>query len=174
MMRRPDQHGIAGPSLRIAGEIRSPARYATSSRSSRSSNWKGELVVIEERKVRSLYFDQGNCIAAHTNVPEERLGEDALSAFGVVTREATRESDRGIEHERQSLRRDGDRARLRLTRRLYPMMARQVEEVFYAALHVADGMFYFFDKYDEAAIGRRHKLERRHDADEGALVAWTR
>jgi hypothetical protein len=48
------------------------------------------------------------------------------------------------------------------------MMARQVEEVFYAALHVGDGMFYFFDRYDEATIGRRHNLNASLMLMEGA------
>jgi hypothetical protein len=38
------------------------------------------------------------------------------------------------------------------------MMARQVEEVFYAAVHVSEGSFYFFDRYDEKNIVRRHNL----------------
>jgi len=52
--------------------------------------------------------------------------------------------------------------------RLYPMMARQVEEVFYAALHVADGTFYFYDRFDDAAIGRRHALNAAMLLMEGA------
>jgi len=167
MMRRPEQHGVAAPSLRIAGEIRSPGALCDIISLLSQSNWKGELVVIEERKVRSLYFDQGNCIAAHTNVPEERLGE-TLFLFGVVTRE---QLDKAIAASSSSGKRFGETA-IELDfvspEELYPMMARQVEEVFYAALHVADGMFYFFDKYDESAIGRRHNLNAGMMLMEGA------
>ena len=38
------------------------------------------------------------------------------------------------------------------------MMARQVEEVFYAALRVGDGAFYVFDRYDESLLPRRHTM----------------
>lgn len=136
------------------------------------SGWKGELVVIEERKVRSLYFDAGNVIGAHTNVPEERLGE-TLFRFGVVTRE---QLDKAVAASSGTGKRFGEAAidlDFVSPEELYPMMARQVEEVFYAALHVADGMFYFFDRYDEAAIGRRHALNAGMLLMK-ALVAWTR
>jgi hypothetical protein len=38
------------------------------------------------------------------------------------------------------------------------MMARQVEEMFYAAVHVSEGAFYFFDRFDEKNILMRHNL----------------
>jgi hypothetical protein len=38
------------------------------------------------------------------------------------------------------------------------MMARQVEEVFYSAVHVSEGSFFFFDRFDEKNILRRHNL----------------
>ena len=132
------------------------------------SNWKGELVIIEERKVRSLYFDSGNVIGAHTNVPEERLGE-TLFRFGVVTREQLEKAVACVDRRRGK--RFGERRSSSISsapEELYPMMARQVEEVFYAALHVADGMFYFFDRFDEAALGRRHNLNAGMMLMEGA------
>ena len=41
---------------------------------------------------------------------------------------------------------------------LFPMMARQVEEVFYAALRVGEGAYYVFDRYDETLLARRHNM----------------
>ena len=41
---------------------------------------------------------------------------------------------------------------------LFQMMGRQVEEVFYAAVHVARATFYLFDGLDEARAARRHHL----------------
>jgi hypothetical protein len=41
---------------------------------------------------------------------------------------------------------------------LFPLMARQVEEVFYTVLQLSSGTFYFFDRYDEKAISHRHNL----------------
>ena len=42
--------------------------------------------------------------------------------------------------------------------KLFAMMAQQVEEVFFAAVHVSEGAFYFFDRFDEKNILRRHSL----------------
>jgi len=167
VMRRPEQHGVVSASLRLAGEIKTPGALCDIISLVAQSNWKGELVVIEERKVRSLYFDTGNVIGAHTNVPEERLGE-TLFRFGVVTRE---QLEKAVAASSTSGKRFGEAAidlDFVSAEELYPMMARQVEEVFYAALHVADGMFYFFDRYDEAVLGRRHNLNAGMMLMEGA------
>ena len=167
IMRRPEQHGIAQASLKLAGEIKSPGALCDIIALVAQSNWKGELVVIEERKVRSLYCDAGNIIGAHTNVPEERLGE-TLFRFGVVTRE---QLERAVAASSGTGKRFGEAA-IELDfvtpGELYPMMARQVEEVFYAALHVADGMFYFFDRFDESMLARRHTLNAGMLLMEGA------
>jgi hypothetical protein len=167
IMRRPEQHGITAASLKLAGEIKSPGALCDIISLIAQSNWKGELVVMEERKVRSLYTDAGNIIGAHTNVPEERLGE-TLFRFGVVTRE---QLEKAVVASSGTGKRFGEAA-IELDfvtpGELYPMMARQVEEVFYAALHVADGMFYFFDRFDETMLGRRHNLNASMMLMEGA------
>ena len=41
---------------------------------------------------------------------------------------------------------------------LFPMMARQLEEVFYTVLQVSSGSFYFFDRFDDKAVLHRHNL----------------
>jgi hypothetical protein len=48
------------------------------------------------------------------------------------------------------------------------MMARQVEEVFYGAVHVARAMFYLFDRFDEARVVRRYHLSTGQLLMEGA------
>lgn len=164
-MRRPDRPGAA--ILKLAGEVKTPGALCDIVALIAQSNWKGELVVLDERRVRSLFFDGGNVIGAHTNVPEERLGE-TLYRFGVVTRD---QLDKAVAASSTSGKRLGETAvDLDFVSReqLYPMMARQVEEVFYAAIHVGDGMFYFFDRFDEAALGRRHNLNAGMLLMEGA------
>lgn len=165
MMRRPDRPGNAV--LRVAGEVRTPGALCDIVALIAQSNWQGELVSIEEKRMRSLFFDNGNVIGAHTNVPEERLGE-TLYRFGVVTRE---QLEKVIASSSTSGKRFGELA-IELDfvspEELYPMMARQVEEVFYAAIHISDGMFYFFDKFDEKALGRRHNLNAGMLLMEGA------
>lgn len=153
--------------LRLAGEIKTPGALCDVIAMIAQSGWKGELTAMSEGKVRSLYFDAGAVIGAHTNVPEERLGE-TLYRFGVVTRE---QLESAVKASSQSGKRFGEAA-IELDfvspEELYPMMARQVEEVFYAALHIAEGTFFFYDRFDEAQLGRRHSLNAGMMLMEGA------
>jgi hypothetical protein len=166
LMRRPAKTG-GSPTLRLAGEIKTPGALCDIIALVAQSGWKGELIVIEEKKARSIYFEGGLVVGAQTNVSEERLGE-TLFRFGVVTRA---QLDEAIKKAAQSGKRFGEMA-MELAfvspEELFPMMARQVEEVFYATLHVADGVFYFFDQYDEKALPRRHNLNAGGLLMEGA------
>lgn len=166
LMRKPDKVAAQG-TLRLAGEIKSPGALCDIVALVAQSSWKGELAVIEDQKLRSIYFDQGLIVGAQTNVPEERLGE-TLFRFGVVTRAQLEEA---IERSNASGKRFGEVA-MELAfvspSELFPMMARQVEEVFYSAIHVADGVFYFFDKFDEKILPRRHNLNAGALLMEGA------
>jgi hypothetical protein len=153
--------------LRLAGEIKTPGALCDVIAMIAQSGWKGELIAIDEGKIRSLYFDAGSVIGAQTNVPEERLGE-TLYRFGVVTRE---QLETTIKASTKTGKRFGEAAvelAIVSPEQLYPMMARQVEEVFYAALHVADGTFYFYDRFDDSAVGRRHALNAGMLLMEGA------
>jgi hypothetical protein len=164
VMRR-DKAGNA--SLKLAGELKAPGAICDIVSLIAQSNWKGELVILEEKKARSIYFDAGSIVGAQTNVPEERLGE-TLFRFGVVTRE---QLDEAVRKSAASGKRFGEAAielEFVTLEELYPMMARQVEEVFYATLHVAEGMFYFFDKFDEKTLVRRHNLNAGGMLMEGA------
>ena len=166
LMRRPSKTGTA-PTLRLAGEIKTPGALCDIIALVAQSNWRGELIAIEEQKTRSIYFDGGLVVGAQTNVPAERLGE-TLFRFGVVTRE---QLDEAIRKAAQSGKRFGEMA-MELAfvgpQELFPMMARQVEEVFYAAIHVSDGVFYFFDQFDEKVLARRHNLNAGGLLMEGA------
>lgn len=161
------EYPIAGPVLKLAGEICSPGALCDIAALIAQANWKGELIVLDEAGARSIYFDAGHVVGAVTNVPDERLGE-TLYRFGVVTRE---QLDEAIHASAASGKRLGEAA-IELdfvtAEDLFPMMARQVEEVFYAALHVSDGMFYFFDRYDDKNLVRRHNLNAGALLMEGA------
>ena len=143
--------------LKLAGEIRTPGALADIVSLASQSGWRGELIVLAEAGNRSFFFDGGTIIAATTTVPDERLGE-VLYRFGLITREQL-ETILGITA--QSGKRLGEVAvesGIVSAEKLFAMMAQQVEEVFFAAVHVADGAFYFFDRFDEKNILRRHSL----------------
>ncbi|HWL86709.1 MAG TPA: DUF4388 domain-containing protein [Polyangiaceae bacterium] len=156
----------AAPVLKLAGEIRTPGALCDVVALIAQSNWHGELVVIEESGARSLLFDAGTLVNATSTVPSERLGE-TLYRFGVVTKE---ELERIILVSNASGKRLGEAA-IELdfvtAEELYPMMSRQAEEIFYGALRVGDGMFYFYDRYDEKSI-LRHNLHTAGLLMEGA------
>ena len=143
--------------LKLAGEIRTPGALADIVSLASQSGWRGELIVLAEAGNRSFFFDGGTIIAATTTVPEERLGE-VLYRFGVITRE---QLETIVAITAQSGKRLGEVAvesGIVSAEKLFAMMAQQVEEVFFAAVHVADGAFYFFDRFDEKNILRRHNL----------------
>lgn len=143
--------------LKLAGEIRTPGALADIVALASQSGWRGELIVLAEAGNRSFFFDSGTIIAATTTVPDERLGE-TLYRFGVITRE---QLETIVAATAQSGKRLGEVAvetGIVTAEKLFSMMAQQVEEVFFAAVHVSDGAFYFFDRFDEKNILRRHSL----------------
>jgi hypothetical protein len=143
--------------LKMAGEIRTPGAICDVIALAAQSQWTGEIVVVDESSSRSIYLDAGTVVGASTNVASERLGE-TLYRFGVVTRE---QLDKILASTNQSGKRLGEAAielEFVSPEELFPMMARQVEEVFYAALRVAEGAFYVFDRYDETQLPRRHNM----------------
>jgi hypothetical protein len=153
--------------LKLAGEIRTPGGICDVIALLQQSGWTGELAVYGDETLRSIYFDGGNVIGATTNVIEERLGE-TLYRFGVVTRE---QLEQAIKEASTSGKRLGEAAidlDFVTPEELYPMMTRQVEEVFYRALQVSDGFFYFFDRFDEKNLVRRHNLNAGALLMEGA------
>ena len=153
--------------LKLAGEIYAPGALCDVVALVAQSSWKGELIIISEAGTRSMYFDQGNVIGAATNVADERLGE-MLFQFGVVTRE---QLESIVSASAGTGKRIGEAA-IELgfvtAEEMYPMMAKQVEAVFYAALRESEGAFYFFDRFDEKNIGRRHNLNAGGLLMEGA------
>lgn len=143
--------------LKLAGEIRTPGALCDIVALASQSGWRGELVVITDAGNRSFYFDGGALIGASTTVPDERLGE-TLYRFGEVTRD---QLDTIVRASIETGKRFGEVAietGIVAAEKLFAMMARQVEEVFFAAVHVSDGAFYFFDRFDEKAILRRHNI----------------
>jgi len=153
--------------LKLAGEIRKPGVLYDVVGLLAQSQWRGELVVYEEAGVRSIFVDRGAVVGAITSVAEERLGE-VLYRSGVITRE---QLETLVTASTRTGKRLGEAA-IELSfvdvSTLYPMMARQVEEVFFGALAVRTGSFYFFDRFDEKLIQHRQSLNAGALMMEGA------
>ncbi len=149
--------GADARALRLAGEVRTPGALCDVVAMIAQGSWSGELVVLEEQTKRTIHFERGNIVGATTNVEGERLGE-ILWRFGAITRSQLDEVVRSVE---KSGKRFGEAA-MELefvgSEELYRMTARQVEEVFYAAVHVGNATFYLFDGLDESKLQQRHHL----------------
>jgi len=149
--------GSQGRSLRLAGEVRTPGALCDVVAMIAQGSWSGELVVLEEQSKRAIHFERGNIVAATTSVASERLGE-ILWRFGAITRSQLDEVVRSAE---KSGKRIGEAAvELEFVgpEELWRMTARQVEEVFYGAVHVGNATFYLFDGLDETKLQQRHHL----------------
>jgi hypothetical protein len=149
--------GEGGRLLRLAGQVRVPGGLCDVVAIIGQGSYTGELFLFEEDTARTIYFDGGNVVAATTNVLAERLGE-ILWRFGAITRD---QHDQIVRAAEKTGKRIGDTAvELEFVGadELFRMMARQVEEVFYASVHVADAVFYFLDGFDERNLTRRHHL----------------
>ena len=144
-------------SLRLAGEVRTPGALCDVVALIAQAGWGGELVVLQEGTSRSLFFEGGQVVGASTTEPGEKLGE-VLWRFGAITREQLEEALRTAEKSGKRLGETALELEFVGTEELLRMMTRQVEEVFYGAVHVAEAMFYLFDRFDEARLGRRHHL----------------
>ncbi len=152
---RPEGREVAA--LKMAGEIRAPGAICDVVALAAQSSWTGEIVVLDADSQRSIFLDGGAVVGATTHMEAERLGE-TLYRFGVITRA---QLDAVISSSTETGKRLGETAidlEFVSPSELFPMMARQVEEVFYAALRVAEGVFYVFDRYDETLLARRHNM----------------
>jgi len=124
--------------LKLAGEICTPGALSDIVALAAQSGWRGQLIVLTEAGNRSLFFESGTIIAASTTVPEERLGE-TLYRFGLITREQLETIVRTTAETGKRLGEVAVETGLVSAEKLFAMMAQQVEEVFFAAVHVSDG-----------------------------------
>jgi hypothetical protein len=160
VMRRVGEDGkptaVEG-SLKLSGEITSAAALCDIVSMIGQIGWTGELTVFEGSGAnRSVFFDRGSVIGAQSTHEGERLGE-VLYRYGALTQEQVAQVAKAVTGEV----RFGEAAiRMGLLTReqLFSLIGRQVEEIVYAVLRVASGMFYFVDRFDEARLTSRQNL----------------
>jgi hypothetical protein len=143
-----------GAVVKLAGEVITRGTLCDVVSLIDHAGWKGELVVMDGLTSRSIFFDHGHVIGAHSTAEGERLGE-ILYQYGALTAEQV-ESCTQIEGKRF-----GDAAVELgfITRdKLYQLMGKQSEEIVFKTLLVGDGMFYFLDRYDESRLMSRHNI----------------
>jgi hypothetical protein len=166
------QAGEVARPLRLAGEVRAPGGLCDVVSTIAQGAYSAELTVFEalesppqrphQESVRSILFDHGNVVGASSTAPGERLGE-ILWRFGAITRE---QLDEVVSAAERTGKRVGEAAiELEFVEpeELFVMMGRQVEEIFYAAVHLGRASFFLFDGLDE-------NLALRHPLSAGQLL----
>jgi hypothetical protein len=151
------RRGASPRALRFAGQVKSPGALFDVLAMIEQGSYGGELLLLEKDTERSLFFERGHVIGATSNVPAEGLGE-VLWRFGAITRDQLDEVVRTAESAGKKVAETAIDLEFVGPEELFKMMARQVEEVFYKAVHVERAAFYLFDTFDEVRLARRHQL----------------
>jgi hypothetical protein len=151
------RRGAAPRALRLAGQVRTPGALCDVVQMIEQGSYGGELLLIEDDTERSIFFERGRVIGAATNAPRESLGE-ILWRFGAITRDQLDEVVRTAETIGKRVAETAIDLEFVGPEELFEMMSRQVEEVFYGAVHVEHAAFYLFDAFDEARLTRRQPM----------------
>ncbi|MGC4069332.1 MAG: hypothetical protein QM784_32725 [Polyangiaceae bacterium] len=145
--RRDEQDGRV---VRLAGEVTHPGALCDIIAMLGQTGWRGELYVVERDVERSLFFDQGNILGVSTSAEDEHLGA-VMYRFGAIAKEQYS----AIMSRVRSGARFGDAAvdlAVSSREQIYAHIRRQIEEVTFSALLVADGMYYFLDGFDDSRL----------------------
>jgi hypothetical protein len=148
---------VDGRACLLAGELRTPGAICDIVSFVAHAGWRGELVVMDGLTSRSIYFDQGQVVGAASTVERERLGL-VLYRYGILDEEQLQACSTAVD---DGLMRFGEAA-VRFgyvsRERLFNLMPRQTEEIFYGLVLVTTGMFYFLDGFEEAVLSSRQQL----------------
>src|SRR5262249_22622362 len=128
-----------GAIVRLAGEVTAPGALCDVVGLIAQAGWPGELLVVDGEKTRSVFFEGGNVVAAQSNAPGERIGE-ILYRFGALTTEQVIEVSERVTPQRRFGETAVDLGFI-TRERLFELMGKRAEEIVYATLLVADGMF---------------------------------
>jgi hypothetical protein len=145
-----------GAIVRLSGEITGSGVVTDVMALIAQTGWRGELVVDDGQNIRSILFEQANVVGVQTTADDERLGA-VLYRFGVID-EAQQQLI--VEKMNSGLRfgQAAAAAGVVSTGKLYEYIGKQVEEVVFSALCVADGTFFFLDGFDDARLVSRHTV----------------
>lgn len=137
--------------VRLAGEIHVAGGLCDIVALLAQSGRSGTLVVASSETIRAVVFETGELVGAATTAAHERIG-DMLYRSGEVARD-------DIEEATMLAALDGRRigevlvalGRVEIET-LEQLLARQAEEIFYAALRVEDGVFCFVEERLDVAL----------------------
>lgn len=143
-----------GAVVRIAGEITGSGTLCDVLALLGQTGWRGELNVQCGEENRSVFVDAGNVVGARTNLEQEHLGR-ILFRFGVIDDAQYRAVMERV-HGGELFGAAAVELGILSREQVYTYLGRQVEEIVYAIMGVADGMFCFLDGFDDADLVFRH------------------
>jgi hypothetical protein len=146
-----------GRACLLAGELRAAGSLCDVVSFIGHASYRGELVVLDRTASRSIFFDQGQVIGAHSSDRKERLGE-VLYRYGILSEEQIAECSRAMTEEGVRFGEVAVKRGFVSREKLFGLMGRQSEEIFYAMLLVGSGAFYFLDGFEEEALSSRQSL----------------
>jgi hypothetical protein len=157
LLRREGGDGVDARACVLSGEIRTPGVVCDVASFVGHTGRKGELLVIDRTASRSVYFDEGCVVGAHSSSPSERLGE-GLVRLGVLDEAKLAACREAAASEPLRIGEAAVRLGFVTRDRLFALMATHAQEIFHAAIVVGEGAFYFLDSFDEARLASRHRL----------------
>jgi hypothetical protein len=140
----------------MSGEITKPGVLWDLIGVAGQGNWNGELVVIDHQSERSIFFDRGAVIGAHSTAERERIGE-VLYQYGVLTEDQIGVVANAVTRDV----RFGEAAvalGFFSREKLFEIIGKQTEEILFAAMLVSEGSFYFIERFDESRLHHRMNL----------------
>ncbi len=145
-----------GAVVRMAGEIIGPGVMGDILGLLAQSGWRGELLVENGIHSRSVFFEGGNILGARTSCDEERLG-NILFNYGHLGEEQFASTLARVAH--------GERfgaAAVALgfvsQEDVYNCLSKQIEEIVFQCVMVADGTYAFLEDFDEDMIPWRRAV----------------
>jgi hypothetical protein len=152
--RDPDDGAV----VRLAGEVTGPGTLCDIVALVAQTGWRGELTVLDGEATRSIFFDAGNVVAAHSNAVGERAAH-IMYKLGALSEDQVDAATRA--QERTPQRKFADvviELGLLPRERVFELLAKQAEEIVHASLRVGDGTFFFLDGFDDARLVMQHHL----------------
>lgn len=130
-----------------------------------SSNWSGQLTVIDRAVRKSLYFKRGDVRTASSNVSEDRIGA-ILYRYGLISAADLERALSQVTQEHrfgQILVESGALSQ----HDLYQFVRKQVEEIFYSVLVLRRGEYYFYRTSDDEVPPSQIQLSTKQLLFEG-------
>jgi hypothetical protein len=146
-----------GRACLLAGELRTAGAICDIVSFAAHAGWRGELVVMDGITSRSIYFEQGQVVGASSTVERERLGV-VLYRYGILDEAQIEACSKAVEEGSMRFGEAAVRFGFVTRERLFNLMPRQTEEIFYGVVLVTAGMFYFLDGFEENVLSSRQQL----------------